>query len=63
MAKGFTQPTPEQREAQRIELDKAAGTHVETDFCDGCGATFVPGPFNASGACASCCIRWNVYGS
>lgn len=47
----FRQPTPEQREAERIEL---LGAHVELDFCDGCGARFRPSPLNAPGACSRC---------
>jgi hypothetical protein len=54
MSAGFRQQTPEQREAERVEMAKAAGTHVETDFCDGCGARFLPSPLNASGACTRC---------
>jgi hypothetical protein len=54
MANGFRQQTPEQRERDRIAMDKAAGTHVETDFCDGCGATFIPSWANTPGACSRC---------
>jgi hypothetical protein len=59
MAKGFPQPSPEQREAQRLAhltCDRAF-----QDFCDGCGVHFRPSPFNAPGACSQCCIRWGVY--
>ncbi len=54
MSKGFPQPSPERREAQQIEMAKAAGTHVELDFCDGCGARFRPSPLNAPGVCSMC---------
>lgn len=54
MSKGFQQPSPERREALRIEMARDAGRHVELDFCDGCGARFRSSPLNAPGVCSMC---------
>lgn len=56
MSRGFRQPTPERREALQTEMAKAAGTHVDLDFCDGCGVRFLPSPLNAPGVCSTCAL-------